>query len=823
MGLRDCISSALDRGAISEEEARWLAQKAKEYEGLDAGEAKRLFGEGLRAEEAERIRREGLQARAVDGVYSDVRRAARFSGLADVVRSAYGLFENFGDGFRSFRTMRSALLSQALTEMNDFMHTFRRDFALKRLNRPLLDDVARAAFGENVSDPAKALYAGWLKTAEKLRAMFNAAGGHIGELADWALPQSHDAAAMLNAGFEKWRDFIKPRLDWDRIKRPVTGFTVPEAHRDELLRQIFNSIVTDGWNRREPASTPFGKGALYNQRDDARFLHFKDADSWLDYSKAYGKGGPFAAMVDHVSGLTRDVALMQRFGPNPAATIEWLKQTIASEAAKHKLEEPSMFRGGDKLGVDFAVKRANYMVDGFYDAARGTGVPFSRTGAALGMFRDLQYGAKLGSAVIVHSFTNPVIQTMGRYLQGHSLVTLPMDLIRGFTRGQADEAGLILEDALHHLEQGAREQSAWMKAREVTRWLPTVTARASGLDAVANASRRAAFMGQMSTYGRLAGKAFEDLPARVRDGLAGFGVDAGLWDRIRAAKPYDEDSRAPLLRPQDIDDEQARLAYYGLLHGQAETLVPQSNMRVHAATAFASRAPLGNEIVKSLTQFKSGFMATLMLTQWHALERELTRNGAAGVGAYVATSVLALTIGGLLTLQLKNISAGKDALPMDPASEQGRATWGRAMLSGGALGIYGDFIASEMSSYGHNFLETLAGPTVTGAADLVDAGATATKRGWALATGGKPPSGGEEKDLVKALRNNTPVLSTHWALRAAFNRVILDQLSYLADPKAHQAMRAQENRIRRDTNQGMWWRPGELTPDRPPQFTSPAR
>ncbi len=112
---------------------------------------------------------------------------------------------------------------------------------------------------------------------------------------------------------------------------------------------------------------------------------------------------------------------------------------------------------------------------------------------------------------------------------------------------------------------------------------------------------------------------------------------------------------------------------------------------------------------------------------------------------------------------------------------------------------------------------------IAGATDLVDSGAAAAKHGWARATGGKPAPGSEGKDALAALRNNTPVLSTHWALRAAFNRVILDQLSYMMDPKAHQAMRAQENRIKRDTNQGYWWRPGELTPDRPPELTVPSR
>ena len=133
------------------------------------------------------------------------------------------------------------------------------------------------------------------------------------------------------------------------------------------------------------------------------------------------------------------------------------------------------------------------------------------------------------------------------------------------------------------------------------------------------------------------------------------------------------------------------------------------------------------------------------------------------------------------------------------ASKEGLDTWKHAFMSSGALGIYGDFIASETSSYGHHLAETLAGPVVTGLDDLAHLG--------------------EHNGGVKFLRNNTPVASTLWATKAAFNRLLLDQLQYIDNPKAHQEMRAQEMRIRRDTNQGYWWRPGAMTPDRLPEFT----
>jgi hypothetical protein len=208
--------------------------------------------------------------------------------------------------------------------------------------------------------------------------------------------------------------------------------------------------------------------------------------------------------------------------------------------------------------------------------------------------------------------------------------------------------------------------------------------------------------------------------------------------------------------------------------------------------------------------FRGGFLATFMLSQWQAIQRELLTHGGAATAAYAGTSFIGLTLAGMLALQIKTLRSGKDFRSMDPETKEGRDTWFHAAVTGGGLGIYGDFIAADRSSYGHDLLSTFAGPMVTGAEDAYH-----TVKGLVF-----PPKKGREpgSDAVKFLRNNTPVLSTHWALQAAYNRILLDQLQYMADPQAHRKMRALETRLRKETGQGYWWRPGAMTPDRLPEF-----
>jgi hypothetical protein len=37
-------------------------------------------------------------------------------------------------------------------------------------------------------------------------------------------------------------------------------------------------------------------------------------------------------MISHIHGMSRDIALMERLGPNPKATMRWLQDGIQKEA-----------------------------------------------------------------------------------------------------------------------------------------------------------------------------------------------------------------------------------------------------------------------------------------------------------------------------------------------------------------------------------------------------------------------------------------------------------------------------------------------------------
>ncbi len=71
------------------------------------------------------------------------------------------------------------------------------------------------------------------------------------------------------------------------------------------------------------------------------------------------------------------------------------------------------------------------------------------------------------------------------------------------------------------------------------------------------------------------------------------------------------------------------------------------------------------------------------------------------------------TVLGYLSMSANNVSKGED-MP-DPTDGK---VWQAAMLKGGDLGIFGDFLFGEYSRYGRNFTTEAAGPMAGVASDV---------------------------------------------------------------------------------------------------------
>lgn len=350
MSLETCFQRAVAIGVISREEGDALRERHRGLiaDGLDNGAARDRLAKQLALEADQRERAALMTHVAIDRLTQTMEDYTDYKGRKDIGKALIALHENMGDNgsfVQDAKGLQDTITNTAIAEMKDVVRELRRGAVSGDLRRTLnprvkarMDNMVREIWGENTGDAkAKMMAQAWMQTAEKLRTRFNAAGGAIGKLEGGYVPQGHDRLALIDFGRTQWVDHMMEagRLDRDRMVDQASGEKLTDSELRRALGLAWDRITTDGYYDIDITGQPKGKGALYTQHMDHRFIHFKNADTWLEYARRFGKGDDvYATMMGHISMMARDIAHMEIFGPNPNRTRGHLKQYMRSQAAK---------------------------------------------------------------------------------------------------------------------------------------------------------------------------------------------------------------------------------------------------------------------------------------------------------------------------------------------------------------------------------------------------------------------------------------------------------------------------------------------------------
>ena len=87
-----------------------------------------------------------------------------------------------------------------------------------------------------------------------LRKRANRAGANIANRKDWGLPQMHNRFAISKAGREKWLTNIAPLLDRHKMIDQTTGIPFNDLQLEIALTDVYDAIVTDGFNKLNPGA-----------------------------------------------------------------------------------------------------------------------------------------------------------------------------------------------------------------------------------------------------------------------------------------------------------------------------------------------------------------------------------------------------------------------------------------------------------------------------------------------------------------------------------------------------------------------------------------
>lgn len=815
MSFADCIEAAVKVGRITREQAEELYQRQRDgaaqfvLDPQHSAESAARMGEELGIERGKQdIRLQKYQA-ALQAIKNttNTRRVLDYEhGPTLGVRTLLARDSRGRATWANVETHGRGILGQAHATMSEGLSQLRTRWLGLHRDRQLLQSGVREMFGEATgSAKAKTLAMTWAKAAEDLRLRFNRAGGAIARREDWGLPQTHDSVRVGRVAAGEWVDFVKTRLDIERMTDVETGQPFTPDSLDVTLQGIYETIRTNGLSDMVPGAQ--GGKKLGNRRQEARFLVFKDADAWLQYQDRFGSENIFGTLMDHLAGMSRDIALLEVLGPNPAAGFRMM-QDIAAQT-----ENKNVSRGINQRVFD--------IVNGTGDRNKSPTVA-----NVFGAIRSWNVASSLGSASISAVSDIGFIELTARWNGLEASKVMRRYLSQLDPKNEADRilatrigiTGLSWAQQYSNVgrftEIDGAAGGALGKVTDAGNMFAELTLRASGLNAMTDAGRRAFALEFSANLAENYGRSFDDIGGNFGRVLRERGMTADEWNVLRTTPTTDEGGAKyftvdHLMERQDIplSERQAVAArIQGIINEEILYAVPEPDALARVVTtAGAPRGTIVGEVVRSTTQFKSFPIAVLSLHLQRALHARQLRGGMSAA-AYAANGIVATTVLGMLALQLKLISKGKDPRDMDDPK-----AWTAAFIQGGGAGIYGDFLFHDANRFGSGPITTLSGPSLGLAED-------ALRVTWGNAQ--QLLSGEDPKlaaDVVGFAKRYMPGGSL-WYTRLVMEREVWDQLSEAADPRGTRQRFNRQQRRAREQGSEFWWRPGERSPDRPPDI-----
>ena len=191
------------------------------------------------------------------------------------------------------------------------------------------------------------------------------------------------------------------------------------------------------------------------------------------------------------------------------------------------------------------------------------------------------------------------------------------------------------------------------------------------------------------------------------------------------------------------------------------------------------RGTFAGEAMRAVGMFRSFPVAIIM----NNLVTYATLSNKASRARFTADFIISSTVVGGMLYQAKQIVSGRDPRDMGDLK-----FWQAAILQGGGLGIFGDFLFADYSRFGRSPSTEAVGPVGGFADDIVKLAKNI----------------GEDRfgsDLINFLWKNAPG-NRIWYLRLLAEREIINRLEEMANPDITRRWQNNARRHERETGQG---------------------
>ena len=773
--------------------------------------------------------------------------------IDDAGQNSAGIFRGLqtilGERVRGEGGKYSLIKSQQ--EAKKFLGTFLTDFIedLRSSNFGLTRD--RVAPRNTVSElmgkatgvaGAKVNATGWQKMMGTWRDMMEAEGVKIRNLADYFLPQQFNTTrvkALGRDGFiaemtKRWqsgdlrlRDFHSSADDAIFTPGGETWRREGVMKDDDLVKEIlgtaYDNIATKGNISIEPGvSVQQTMADRYNKR---RVFEWTSDQAYFGFVDTFGNGADNLgeAFTRHFHQMAQDLGTARILGGDP--------DKMAKTLIDYGKQQGMKTRFSDSNALAVSLDKLYYHTSGQAHAAAN--VTWANSAQAVrSWLSSVQLGGAVLSSVSDIAFLRSTAsfnglsstRVMSRYVQALG------ELATADGRRAATQQGLMVETGLRGLRdafddvnnmnlgkpgslfsgEGMEAASAGL-ARLGGRAAEGVM-RVTGLEHHSNAGRVALGNEFLATFADNAHLKLDALPERLGRMLQRYGLDANDWDMLRTNAMHGNNlfmDPMYLAHSGTAAQRETALRLVGAVDAEIKYAVPEGGATVRAIMQHKTQAGTFLGEVARSAQYKGFVGSVTIFNGWRAIDQLMSKQGYMFKGQYLAALSIEATVLGALSVQLKNIAAGKDPEAMDTVP-----FWGKAAAMGGVGGMFGDqvktFIQTKQAS---DFARTLS-PTAGLVADIAALGGGNINQ---VFSGEKSNFGRESANFLRKY-----ALPRTFMTSLSVDRLGWDTLQKMWDPEAGQAFARIEQRANKD-KQSYWWRPGDNSlPNRGPNLGAAA-
>ena len=558
----------------------------------------------------------------------------------------------------------------------------------KSKNVTLSRNIAKEMAGEETGDAIAKQGAKQIgEVLESLRLRFNKAGGDIGKLENYGLPQSWNQFLVRKVSKEEFVSDVKAGLDIERIRRDNPSISI-----DEALDFIYDQVV----NGRRPRAKSLSRldqstAKLSDTRRSSRFLKFINEDAQFSLMEKYGnfQGDTAGTVLSHIERMGGDIARMERLGPDPENLVK-----VLDDAGKINLDARAA--GTAKLA---SIGEVWKVVTGEVNEIGSASVAKWASAA-----RNIMAFTQLGAAAVA-SITDIGTAGIVSKQRGFGSFGGINKAFKSMSPTDAAHLGIILETttsrsgALARFSGDADDIAAGITARAAE-----LTVRATGLSAWTSRMKYGFQLNASNKVALQAGKTFDELPSRMRRTLEEYGISSKEWDEMRRFTETVDGN--VYMAYQKMPDGVVRDKWLNILETEVEYAVPTPDARIRAITNQGEkRGTLKGELARFAGQYKAFPLVIL-----GRVLPKLNQKGDKGLMlGYLATTTLL----GFAALELKQIAAGKE--PINPADLDGwqlSKLMTLSMMQGGGSGFFGDLFLSSFGADGYqsDTLSDILGP-----------------------------------------------------------------------------------------------------------------